>query len=751
MYLNRQTARFICQEHDTVEFVLQKLEENKKGVMFVVNSNEELIGSVNDGDVRRAILNGDIVDKKSLIGPAIRKNCAFARVGDTPSQLKTNFREGVNIIPVIDTFQKIQFIVDINSEVFKIGDTEISEHKPAFIIAEIGNNHQGNVDSAFKLIDIAKSAGVNCVKFQHRNLETVYGNGSRNSSVQQDLGTQYTLNLLRKYQLPTEELFRAFDYAKQKNLEVLCTPWDNCALEELETYGLAGYKVASADLTNFDLLQNICDTGKPIICSTGMSTEAEIEAAIALFKSNSAQFSMLHCNSTYPSPYKDIGLNFLKKLEDMSGRVVGYSGHERGVHIPIAAVALGARIIEKHITLDKSLEGNDHKVSLLPNELNQMVLQIRQLEEALGNSGEERTITQGELINRENLAKSVFFRTSLKKGDIISREHVEIRSPGHGIQPSRMAELIGTTAKRDYTSGDCVFHSDIDGFITKRKYTFDRPFGVPVRYHDFEKITAGTNLDFVEFHLSYDDLKEDYREYIKKDQKMNFAVHCPELFENDHIVDLVSDDDNYRQESIKKVNQVLNLTRELNTLFPLTINPVVVLNAGGWSRDTFLSQYEKIQKYEILSASLKHLDTKNINLAIQTMPPFPWHFGGQSHHNLFVDPTEIADFCSKNEDISICLDVSHSMMACTYYEWNFGEFIKKIGAQVSHLHIVDATGADGEGVEIGKGDINFKKLFEILNCECPNVQFIPEIWQGHKNEGEGFWKALEFLEKCTPK
>ena len=142
-----------------------------------------------------------------------------------------------------------------------------------------------------------------------------------------------------------------------------------------------------------------------------------------------------------------------------------------------------------------------------------------------------------------------------------------------------------------------------------------------------------------------------------------------------------------------------------------------------------------------------HLDMKNVQVAIQTMPPFPWHFGGQSYHNMFVHGNEMVSFCKKHNDIKICLDVSHTMMAANYYGFDLYKTIIDISPYVVHMHIVDAKGADGEGVEIGKGDVNFIQLAQILDKELPEIQFLPEVWQGHKNSGEGFWKALNYLEK----
>lgn len=582
-----------------------------------------------------------------------------------------------------------------------------------------------------------------------RNMKTLYKDSGEND-VSADLGAQYTLDLLSKFQLSNDELIEVFDYARSKNILPLCTPWDIESLKVLEIYGMEAYKVASADFTNFELLEAIANTGKPFFCSTGMSSESEIKETVDFLNKLGANYVLLHCNSTYPTPFKDVNLRYLTRLKEITGALVGYSGHERGICVPIASIALGASVIEKHLTIDTSLEGTDHKVSLLPNELKEMVQQIRQVEEGLGSDEQPREITQGELMNRENLAKSLVAIRDIKPGEVVTRDMVEIKSPGQGLQPNRLNDLIGKKTEREISAGGFFYMSDILGQTKKRHYSFNRPFGVPVRYHDFRQILADTNLDFVEFHLSYNDMEVDLKDYFSEEESIGFAVHSPELFANDHILDLCSDDPQYLAQSKKLLQEVVSITRELNQYFPKTKDPVIVVNAGGWNSNGFIDGALKKGKYQLISDALNELDLDGVTIAIQTMPPFPWHFGGQSYHNLFVCADEIVEFCKNNPKIKICLDISHSMMSCNYYGWDLIEFVEKVAPYNVHLHIVDAKGIDGEGIEIGKGDVNFPALMSLLDKDNPQVQFIPEVWQGHKNGGEGFWAAFEFLETINP-
>jgi N-acetylneuraminate synthase len=749
MLLINKIQEYICFSETSIADALKKISKNKSRIVFIVSEHGRLLGSLSDGDVRRWLLESGELDLTFSVKRVMNKSVKSLHVGTNQQEIKENFVGGVDCIPLIDKSNHLVQLAFHKRDGFFVGNKEISEQAPIFIIAEIGNNHQGDINLAKRLVDHAVDANVDCVKFQMRCMAKLYKNSGDVNDDSADLGAQYTLDLLSRFQLSNEELIEIFDYAKNKGILPLCTPWDLDSLIVLESYGMTAYKVASADFTNFELLEAITNTGKPFFCSTGMSSEAEIKQTVKFLDGLGANYVLLHCNSTYPTPFKDVNLKYITRLKKITGQLVGYSGHERGICIPIASITLGVCVIEKHLTVDQTLEGTDHKVSLLPGELKNMVIQIRQVEEALGTDDAAREITQGELLNRENLAKSLVARKYIEKGQLITRDMIEIKSPGQGLQPNRLDDLVGKVANRDIEAAGFFYNTDIFGQIIKRNYNFSRPFGVPVRYHDYHVIKKDTNLDFVEFHLSYKDLEIKLEKYFSSEELHDFSIHCPELFENDHILDLCSDDEEYRARSINLLAKVVNITRSLNKYFPKTETPVIVVNAGGWDRNGFIPQDKKSAKYKLISASLNQIDLSGVTIAIQTMPPFPWHFGGQSFHNLFVCADEISEFCRKNPNIKICLDVSHSMMSCNYYGWDLLEFVEKIAPYNVHMHIVDAKGSDGEGIEIGQGDVDFYALFRLLNKVNKNVQFIPEVWQGHKNNGEGFWSALEFLEAVS--
>lgn len=747
MLIDRNISKYIVFAEDSIINALQKISDNKSRIIFSVTESGIIEGVMSDGDFRRWLTNQNTIDLNQPVCKISNKTFKSAFFEDESEKIQSYFSSEIEFIPLLDKNRHLVAIARKRLDSFQIGKFQIDPESPSFIIAEIGNNHNGSLELAKKLIDLAVEAGADCAKFQMRSMKALYRNAGNANDASEDLGSQYTLDLLSRFQLSPEEMLAAFDYCKQRDILPLCTPWDLESLTLLEEYGMQAYKVASADLTNHDLLRALAKTGKPLICSTGMSTEAEIAEAAQLLQRLGAMYVLLHCNSTYPAPFKDVNLNYLERLKEIGDCPVGYSGHERDINIAIAAVAKGAKVIEKHFTVDKSMEGNDHKVSLLPQEFQAMVRGIRQVEEALGTAG-ERKLSQGELMNRETLAKSLTINCNLKPGEVITAEMIEVKSPGKGLQPNRKAELIGLKARRGFTAGDFFFPSDLEREqVQARNYKFKRPWGIPVRYHDFKNILAKTNPNLLEFHLSYKDLEEDIYQYFEQALDLDLVVHSPELFAGDHVLDLCSQDEDYRQHSIKELQRVINITRALKPFFKPSTQPCIVTNVGGFTIDAPLQKSQRSELYELLVKSLSEVDAEGVEIIPQTMPPFPWHFGGQRYHNLFVEPEDTVEFCSKY-GYRVCLDISHSKLACNHHKWSFKEFIEQIGPLTAHLHIADAEGVDGEGLQIGEGDIDFPALAEDLEKTAPKASFIPEIWQGHKNDGEGFWIALERLEKA---
>ncbi|WP_225130477.1 MULTISPECIES: N-acetylneuraminate synthase family protein [unclassified Bradyrhizobium] len=626
----------------------------------------------------------------------------------------------------------------------RIGNRLLGDGEPCYVIAEIGNNHNGDFDRAIALVDAAVAAGADCAKFQMRKLDEVY-RASSLSGKDDDLAVEYTLDLLRRFELPTAQQKKIAEYCAAKGVEYLCTPWDAKSVAVLESFGVEAYKVASADLTNLPLLARLTATGKTLIVSTGMSTTDEIKAAAKFLDDRNASYVLLHCQSTYPAALHNIHLRFMETLREIHP-VVGYSGHERGIAVSTAAVALGAVVIERHITLDREMEGPDHAASLEPEEFKALVSGIREVEAARGEKLAERALSQGELINRENLAKSLVAARDLSAGTVISESDIAVKSPGQGLSPLKMPALLGRKLTRTMAADDYFFQSDLnEGAAKARRYRFDRPWGVPVRYHDTERFLEICEPDIIEFHLSYSDMERDPAAYLSGTYDLGFVVHAPELFAGSKLMDLATPDEALRRYSLEQTQAVIDITRGLKKFFPKTKRPPIVANIGGFTMDEPLSPEEKAERYRIFAQSLTELDMEGVELTPQTMAPFPWHFGGQRHQNIFIFPEESAAFCAKH-GLRMCVDISHTKLAANHFGFDFAQGLAQLGPHTAHLHFGDAKGLDGEGLQIGEGEIDFDEIGQVLRKHAPTASFIPEIWQGHKNMGEGFWTALERLE-----
>lgn len=749
MIIERRIIPYLVYSQDPVRRALDKITENQARIIFVVDAHGHLEGALSDGDFRRWASDSTQLDLGTPSIDVANPRARSLPVNANPRAIRELFGPGINHIPLVDDQGHLVAVAINRTDEVHVGRHLVGSDTPTLIISEIGINHQGDVGLAKHLVDLSVDAGADMVKFQLRDLEALYRQGSSGSGGE-DLGPQYTLDLLAKYNLSATQLFEVFDHCEQLGVDVMCTAWDPPSVDRLAEYGIPALKVASADMTNHALLRHMAATGIPMIVSTGMSTEGEIRETVDLLRHSGASHALLHCQSTYPAPFKDVNLAYLRRLAEIGQCPVGYSGHERGFHVPIAAVALGAKIIEKHFTVDRSLEGNDHKVSLLPDEFAEMVKRIREVEEALGTTA-PRSVSTGEMMNRINLAKSLVAARPITAGETITADAIDIKSPGRGLQPNSYQRLVGRTALRSFASGDFFYATDLGDHTPKgRQFTFRRPWGLPVRYHDVATMTRDCTPDFLEFHFSYKDLELDIEKVFEAypdGLPMSYTTHSPDLFAGDFLLNLASTDEEHWERSIRELQRVVDITRSMRRYFTkVDQDPVVIASLGGFTSDAFVPAQQRDAMYARVAEGLARIDDAGVRLCAQTLPPFPWYMGGQLFCNLFVDPRDTADF-ARRADRRLCFDVSHSKLATNFLHLPFSEATDLLAPHSDHLHLVDATGVDGEGVQVGDGEIDWALLSRQLDLHAPGASFIPEIWQGHVNDGEGFWIALARLEQ----
>jgi N,N'-diacetyllegionaminate synthase len=333
------------------------------------------------------------------------------------------------------------------------------------IIAEAGVNHNGDIETAKKLIDVAADAGVDYVKFQTFKADKLVSKVAKKASYQQSNSndvddSQY--NMLKKLELSHQDHLDLIAYCAQKNIKFFSTAFDVEGVIYLNGLGLEMFKIPSGEITNFPYLKAIASLAKPVIMSTGMCNEYEIKQALdvliqfGILKQN---ISILHCNTEYPTPMKDVNLKAMLSIRDKFDVEIGYSDHTLGVEIPIAAVALGAKIIEKHFTLDRTLLGPDHVASLEPKELKAMVNAIRNIEIAMSGDG-KKTPSESEIKNISIARKSIHLNKNLSKGDVISEKDIIALRPGDGISPMEWDTIIGKKIKVGKNKFDKLFYSD---------------------------------------------------------------------------------------------------------------------------------------------------------------------------------------------------------------------------------------------------------------------------------------------------
>lgn len=330
--------------------------------------------------------------------------------------------------------------------------------KHVLIIAEAGVNHNGSMELAKRLIDAAADAGVDYVKFQTFKAANLVTKNAKQAEYQQRNAqddSQYAM--LKKLELSQEQHHELIDYCKQKGVRFLSTAFDFESVDFLHSLNLGVWKIPSGEITNYPYLRKIAQFGEPVILSTGMSTNKDIDAAIKALCDNGLkreQITLLHCNTEYPTPMQDVNLRAMQQMKEQFGMKVGYSDHTPGIEVPIAAVALGAEVIEKHFTLDKTLPGPDHKASLEPQELKAMVSAIRNIEQALGDS--EKHVSESERKNMPIARKSIVAARDIKQGEILTEDNLTTKRPGSGISPMRWNEVVGTKAIRDFKIDELI-------------------------------------------------------------------------------------------------------------------------------------------------------------------------------------------------------------------------------------------------------------------------------------------------------
>ncbi len=325
-----------------------------------------------------------------------------------------------------------------------------------YIIAEAGVNHNGSFELACRLVDAAKAAGADCIKFQTFRAENLVSRTAQKADYQKNTtGEGSQADMLRKLELPYEAFLALKRYCDHAGIRFLSTPFDIESIEFLNAVDMPFWKIPSGEVTDYPYLAALAKTGKPIVMSTGMCSMEEIREAIRVLRENGTQdVSLLHCNTEYPTPFEDVNLRAMQTMRETFHLEVGYSDHTKGIEVPIAAAAMGATVIEKHFTLDRTMEGPDHAASLEPDELAAMVSSIRHIEQALG-TGEKKP-SPSEKKNMAVARKSIAAKKDIRAGELLTKDNITTKRPGTGVSPMRWPEVLGTEAIRDFREDELI-------------------------------------------------------------------------------------------------------------------------------------------------------------------------------------------------------------------------------------------------------------------------------------------------------
>ena len=344
----------------------------------------------------------------------------------------------------------------------KIGNKIIGDNNPCFIIAEVGVNHNGELTLAKKLVDIAVAAGADAVKFQKRDIDSMLTKEAQAKPYGGPHSFGVTYGEHRKaLELRDFDFFELKKYCDERNIIFLTSGWDKKSIDFLDELGVWAFKMVSGDVINTPLLEYAAKKNKPMILSTGMSDMQEVERAVDAIKEINDQLIILQCTSTYPAKFEEIRLNVIKTYKDKFGPLVGYSGHELGVAITLCAVVMGAVVVERHFTIDRTMKGPDHAASLEPQGLYKLVRDIRTYEKSLGSF--EKKCLESEMPARHKLTKSLVSTCMIPEGSIVTEGMLTEKSPGTGIAPYKLKEIIGRKTKRDIEEDTTITEEMIKG------------------------------------------------------------------------------------------------------------------------------------------------------------------------------------------------------------------------------------------------------------------------------------------------
>ena len=593
-----------------------------------------------------------------------------------------------------------------------------------YLIAEIGINHNGNFNTATQLIDEAAKAGVDAIKFQYRKMISV-----ENEYV--EIGDEVLNVELAKNYLNPIQIEKLANHAKRLGIDAGISFFDvrdladfSCCIDNFDFF-----KVPSVELLNSELISLLLSYGKMVLISTGAHSEQEVELAFKNLASDN--WMPLHCISNYPTLHLNSRLGYITYLSEKWMRPTGYSSHDENWEVCLLAFMTGAKVIERHITLNKKEPGLDHSTSSTPNELAKLARFMSDFKQ-ITNGNSARLLNQGEIINRQNLGKSYFAMNDIAEGHVLNKQDFYYNYPQIGLSKQEFSSYEGRQLIQSCKKGQPITQSHFTELPELSKSTISyceiKKVSLPIRFHDYPEIASRFPISRFELHLSRNDINN-LNAFKPLSSSHNFTIHLPDYQSTTQLLDPFSDVADEKIKANKIINDIKKFAIQLSKKQVEQITVVGSFSLISTSKNLF---YEKCQILQ------KDFDKEGLILAFQWLPPFAWYFGGSKRLDVFNNLEDL-EFISKYQ-LNICLDTSHFLMGANFYGFNPIETLRKLQSHVVHLHVADAKNFDGEGLQLGEGDPNNKELLrEVLKFTQVKVL---EPWQGHLNLYKGFHKAL---------
>lgn len=597
-----------------------------------------------------------------------------------------------------------------------------------YVIAEIGINHDGNTKLALELIRGAAISGSNAIKFQYRNIKKSY---TKDNSNVEELGDALIKPEIIKNYIDPKNIISLSEEAKKLNLDVGISFF---SVEDVQDFSDLNcfdfFKVPSVEFDNKNLVNFFIAEGKPVYLSTGCQTEDDILNFLSEYK-DFGNWKLLHCVSNYPLSSRNCKIGYLKRLQKLCGRDVGYSSHDEDWENCLVSATLGATIIERHITKDKTFKGLDHTSSSTIEEFGRMCSILKNIPlTLLGDS--PRALNQGELLNKQNLGRSVYASKQIEPGECLDENYVIERCPQVGITLNEFLKYKNIPLKRKLSKNEVITHSH---FVEDKNFETSMRDGanknllsLPVRIHDFHNVHKKFNIQNYEFHLSFNEILNKKYLNVNYPKECTYSIHLPDYIDSNNLIDPFSEDSYIKESSIRLIENTKEFAKILNDLTGKCVNIVGSFSLCNYSKEIF---YMKIKEM------CDEFSDSQVRLLPQWLPPVAWYFGGSVDTNVFCS-TEDVYFLKENK-INICFDLCHYFMGLSANLVSETDFYDLLSI-AKHLHIADSIGIDGEGIQIGKGDSKNKK-FIVEGLSTNNIKVL-EVWQGHLNNFDGFYNSI---------